>query len=680
MLVAVHLDVASRRSGPIAAIGLAGIVGATTAGLALERSVPTESVGPWDYALLGAFFSLPLVGLLLVWRRPSNAVGWLLAAMGVLAGLYLLAHGWAVYGLRGHPGSLPGGAVAAWLVTWTVVPTIGLLPFIAATFPTGRIDSKWLRPLGVAAAIAVVVAAWAQAVAPDDLDGVSRAVRPIPNPLGVPALRTVASLATAAGVTVVVVFGLAAVGDAVVRYRRSIGTERQQLRWVAWALSVVPLTMAVALTVPHTAVLAGAGQILGLLATSAAIVAAILRYRLYDLGAFVRRTAAYVGLSVAALVAVAAVASLVGVVLTGGRAVPAVVATAVVALALGPARARMQNGIDRLLFGRRHDPFSVLTEIGTRLEASQDPATALREVAVTLTISLHVPYAGFDVHAAGLEGFRVDVGSPPDRQTRVPLVHEHESLGDLVVGHRSFDEDFTSAELQLLADLGRQAATVLHAMTVTAALRRARTALVDGREEERRRLRRDLHDGVGPTLAATMLQLDALDDLIASSPTDAGELVEKLKEQVRSMVSDVRRAAHDLRPPALDELGVVEALREHIATITAAGSAPRFHLVAPDPFGPLPAAVEVAAYRIASEAITNVVRHAHATQCTVELQIDNGVNVRVVDDGIGIEAATASGVGLISMRERAGELGGTLVIEQAQPSGTIVHARLPANR
>lgn len=664
-----------------ATAGLAVMVGSTAAGVALSRA--NANVVAEDQVLLVAFLSLPLVGLFLVWRRPANGVGWLLAATGVLAGLYLLLHGWAIYGLRTEPGSLPFSGAAAWVATWLVVPGIGLLPFVVATFPTGRIERGSLHMLGRAAVVALAVLTAAQAFAPDELDGVAEGVRPIPNPLGVEALRGATSVASRASVLVVVAFTAAAVLDAVRRFLHATGDERQQLRWVAAAAAVIPVTLAVAIfiPIPGSGAVLIVGQATGLLGTAAAIAVAILKYRLYDLGEFLRRTAAYVGLSTAVVAAVVVVAVLVGVLLPGSDEVPAVIAAALVAIALGPLRARLQRGVDRLLFGRRSEPFTVLTEIGSRLNDSVALETTLGVIAEATATALRLPYVAIELHAEGSPRRSAHHGTPPARASTIPLVHRHQPFGELLIGHRSTDEDLTADEWQLLQDVARQTATVVHAMTVTDALQHARQRLVTSREEERRRLRRDLHDGIGPTLAGSMLQLDALTELIDANPTDAIELAAKLQHQLRLVVDDIRRVTHDLRPPALDELGLIAALRAQAGTITGAVDTLHVSLALPHEVASLPAAVEVAVYRIASEALTNVIRHASARHCTLELTLDDDrVELRVADDGVGIPDESTVGVGLVSMRERANELGGTLTIEAIQPSGTSVYAHLPVHR
>lgn len=673
-------SVIQQRSGIAAALALALTFGGMAGGLALEAQGASSSLKLADAGLTAAFLSLPAVGALLVWRRPENAVGWLLAATGAFGGLYVSAHGWAVYALRTRPGALPGGTVAAWVVTWGLVPTFGVLPYLAATFPTGRIERPSLRRLGRIALVALVAVGLAQAFAPDTIDGLDPAVRPIANPLGIDGLRVVLAAITFGGVVVVLAFTLAAIADALARYRRSTGDERRQLRGVALFPALIPAGIAISFVVPDVAVdpLVVTSQLVALIGLSAAIAVAVLRYRLYDLGDYLRRTAAYIALSAAVVIALLTVASVVGVLLPSSGVAPAAIAAAAMALALGPLRARLQRGVDRLLFGQRNAPFAVLTEIGAGLEASVSPISALTGVVDTMATSLHVPYVAIEVDGDEFGVASVRRGEPREPATRLPLVHQHERLGVLVVGHRSADESFTEAELQLLRDLSRQVAVAVHAATATAALQKARLELVRGREEERRRLRRDIHDGLGPTLAGTMLQLDTLRGLIDGKSPGATELANKVKDNLRLLVEDVRRVSHDLRPPALDELGLVGALREQVESLTR-GSGIDVVLDLPESVRPLGAAAEVAVYRITSEALTNLVRHSEARQCSIRLAVGEVLELEICDDGKGVPDGSTAGMGLVSMRDRAAELGGVCTFETVEPSGTRVKARLPVS-
>jgi signal transduction histidine kinase len=260
--------------------------------------------------------------------------------------------------------------------------------------------------------------------------------------------------------------------------------------------------------------------------------------------------------------------------------------------------------------------------------------------------------------------------------TRLPLVHQGEHVGELLVAPREPGEPWNRADRSLLDSLAHQAAAAVHAAQLTNELQHARERLVLAREEERRRLRHDLHDELAPTLAALSLTSARASDRLATDPAVARGLLDQLRNGLRACVGDVRRLAYDLRPPVLDELGLLAAIQERAAQFHSdSGLIVEVH--ASQPLPPLPAAVEVAAYRIALEALMNVVRHSGAHRCVVELSVDQQFELRVTDDGQGVPPESRAGLGLASMRERASELGGTCAIEAAEPHGTRVIARLP---
>jgi signal transduction histidine kinase len=213
-----------------------------------------------------------------------------------------------------------------------------------------------------------------------------------------------------------------------------------------------------------------------------------------------------------------------------------------------------------------------------------------------------------------------------------------------------------------------------YAVQVTRDLQRSRERLVTAREEERRRLRRDLHDGLGPTLASLTLRLDAARNQLRQNPVETDALLIELKSQTQSAIEDIRRLVYNLRPPALDELGLFSAIQEYATNHLRAGLVVRVERNGEIP--KLPAAVEVAAYRIVCEALTNVSKHSRATECDVLLTFNSAVQLEVQDNGFGLPEGMHAGVGMFSMRERAAELGGTFAI-QSLPSGARVTAHLP---
>jgi signal transduction histidine kinase len=259
-----------------------------------------------------------------------------------------------------------------------------------------------------------------------------------------------------------------------------------------------------------------------------------------------------------------------------------------------------------------------------------------------------------------------------------PLVFQREMVGRLLVGQRSTGDQLSPDDERLLANLATQVAPAAHAVALREALDISRAGLVTAREEERRRLRRDLHDGLGPTIAGLTLGLDVA---LAASSGDAGlrEILESLKAESQRAAEDVRRIARGLRPPALDELGLDGALRAEVARVGRGAPGLSVALDVPGSLlEAVPAAVEVAAYRIACEALTNVLRHAGAGCCQIRVDAaGESLRLEVSDDGIGMPDGWRAGVGITAMRERVAELGGDLAIGPGRPRGTRVTAVLP---
>ncbi len=275
-------------------------------------------------------------------------------------------------------------------------------------------------------------------------------------------------------------------------------------------------------------------------------------------------------------------------------------------------------------------------------------------------------------------------GTAAGEPVQLPLIYQGEIVGQLRLSTRSPDEPFTPAEQRLLADIARPIGATAHNVLLTEDLRRlaqdlqrSREALVKSREEERRRLRRDLHDELGPQLASLKLNLDVARNLVERDPQAAETLLLDLRQQCQAAIADIRRLVYDLRPPALDELGLIGAIREYTRQI-ASQDGIQIRLEVPSDLPPLPAAVEVAAYRITLEALTNIVRHSQGTTCLVSIsRSDQMLQMEVCDDGQGLPEDLRPGVGLNSMRERAAELGGACRIEPGSQGGVCVQARLP---
>lgn len=478
----------------------------------------------------------------------------------------------------------------------------------------------------------------------------------------------------------------------VYRYRRvSTPVERQQTKWVVFGLAVVIAGSLPLALVAEGSLLPGFYQAFAgilvdpfFLLLPLSIGIAILHYRLWDIDIVINRTLVYGALTACVIgIYVLAVGYLGALFQARGSLAVSLAATGVVAVLFAPLRAHLQRGVNRLMYGERDDPYAVISRLGERLEATLAPESVLLTIVETVRESLRLPYAAVALKDGEELIVTAESGTLAAGPLRLPLVHQGETNGELILAPRAPGESFSPADRRLLEDLARQAGAAAHTVRLTADLRRSREKLVATREEERRRLRRDLHDGLGPMLGSLTLKLDVAGDLVEEDPATARSLIQGLKTQAQSAVTDIRRLVYALRPPALDDLGLVGAIRETAAQYGANGLRVAVDAPETDSLPPLSAAAEVAAYRIAQEALTNVARHAEAKQCNIRLSVDEASEallLEIADDGRGLPTERGRGVGLSSMRERAEELGGSCVVEPSRAGGTLVRATLPQAR
>ena len=614
----------------------------------------------------------PAVGALIVSRHPRNALGWLFCLIGLSSGLSGLALEYATYALVVRSDSLPGAATAVWLDTWIGTPGFVSLALIPLLFPNGRPPSRRWWPVVWIAAGAIVVGTVSFALMPGPLDRYPS----IDNPFGIEGARGAFELLLSIGALVMGVTLFAGIASLVVRYRRSRDAERQQLRWFIWAAALAPFGLIGNTLFPNLAWLIG-GVSVSLVPLAIGI--AILKYRLYDIDLIINRTLVYGALTASVVGIYVLVVGYLGALLRVENSLSvSLAATGLVAVLFAPLRDRLQRSVNRLMYGERDDPYKVISYLGERLEGTLAPEAVLPTIVQTVREALKLPYAAIALREGEELVIAAEHGSPVNETLRFPLVYHGETVGYLLLAPRAPGEGFSSADRRLLDSLARQAGIAVHAVRLTNDLQRSRERLVSTREEERRRLRRDLHDGLGPMLGSLTLKLDVADDMVEEDPATARALIHDLKTQTQSAVADIRRLVYALRPPALDDLGLVAAIRETAAQYGANGL--RVSVEAPEDLPPLPAAVEVAAYRIAQEAMTNVARHAEANKCVVRLTLDKEtgqLDLEVRDDGRGLSPERGQGVGLSSMRERAEELGGSCVVESSSAGGTRVRATLP---
>jgi signal transduction histidine kinase len=496
---------------------------------------------------------------------------------------------------------------------------------------------------------------------------------------------------------------LGALGSAVhgqiYRYRRvSNWVQQQQTKWVVFGIAMgLALFIIVNIVVVSTTVLVptsasklttlmtGAALMNGaLLLIPLSIGIAMLRYHLFDIDVLINRTLVYGALTA---IVVGTYMFVVGYLSTlfhvGNNLFISILAAGCIAVLFAPLRDRLQRGINRLMYGERDDPYAVLSRLGQRLEGTLAPEAVLPTIVETVKESLKLPYTAITLKQEDAFVVVAASGTPVNEALSLPLVYQNQPVGQLLLGLRAPGESFSSADRRLLDDLAREAGVAVHAVRLTTNLQRmtedlqhSRERLVTTREEERRRLRRDLHDGLGPTLASLVQLLDTARTLVARDPEAAVALLDDLKGRAKMTITDIRRIVYALRPPALDELGLVSAISEHIGHYNQSDGL-YVSIDTPDHLPSLPAAAEVAAYHIALEAVTNVAQHANAQTCHIRLFLEDGLCLEITDDGDGLPADVHMGVGLTSMGERAAELGGEFKIEPGTKHGTRVWARLP---
>ncbi|MFN2254167.1 MAG: histidine kinase [Candidatus Promineifilaceae bacterium] len=471
------------------------------------------------------------------------------------------------------------------------------------------------------------------------------------------------------------------------RYRSATGIARQQIKWIMFGMILAGLGSISYLFIRplHTALgFSSDAYVIGRTLVSSLLFAclpvcitiAIFRYHLWRLDTIINRTLVYGVLTFLTMsLYVLIVGGLGSLLQPQSIGVLAFLAAGLVAVFFQPLRLRLQSAVDHVMYGRRDDPVRLLTDLAHRLESVDRPDQILPTLVETVASALKLPYVAVSLSGEG-DGQRTAAayGTLFGDVLALPLLHQNEEIGRLLVAPRGPGEGLNREEERLLATIAQLSATTLLAVRLSSEIQRSRRQIVTSREEERRRLRRDLHDGIGPLLAGISLQADTGRELVNSDPAETEAILNSIMEQAQSAVSDVRRLVYNLRPPALDELGLVGALEQ---SVQAYQQKLRVKIVRENELPPLPAAVEVAAYRIVQEAINNVVKHAGAKNCTVTLSANDELHLLIEDDGGGLAPLTVPGVGLISMRERASELGGSCMVETLPEGGARVTACLP---
>ncbi|MFI6326444.1 sensor histidine kinase [Nonomuraea sp. NPDC050556] len=643
---------AAVRGVAVAAVLAVVSVCLTVAGLVVQFGLPLAWRPEVPMAAdVPAGLTFPVVGAFLVLQRPRHVLAWLMCWGGLACALNVAGKAGmlqaAASGQMELAGVLRNVGATGWAAGGALLAV--LLPLFA---PDGRLPSRRWLPVSVLAVVVTLVEVVRSLLRPDpSLDGYPYPVV-IANPLAVDfpfseALHQGVFWALQALI-------VSALVSMVLRLRGADPVVRRQIAWPLAAFSAYVVCL-----------LAGPGWWAALVVATAlipvAIAFSVLRYRLFDFDELIGRALVAGGLLAAVGAAYLAVTGAASVFVAGYDHAAGLLAAVATGAFFHPLHVRLRRLVDRAMYGTHGDPRRLTARLADEVRDG-DPVTAL--AAVTEVTRDGLGATGVAVEVLG--GRRAVSGELGDAPRAVPLVWHGEPVGTLLVGPqgaRRFSRDYTE---RLVAAAAPYLSDVAHAVRMSADLQRSRERILTAREEERRRLRRDLHDGLGQALAGMSMSLARAGD----SPGAADRLLGDLREGMNEVAQEVRELVYGLSPPTLEQLGLAGAVR--------ALAGPGVVVETRGDLEGLPAVVETAAYRIAQEALTNAAKHARASWVRVSLRrTAAGLAVRVEDDGVGVPSGAESSVGFASMRERAAELGGSCAILPRAGGGTRVKATLP---
>jgi two-component system NarL family sensor kinase len=640
------------------AVALTEIVIAIAAGIASDRG--------WSFllnhfvvtnAVIGG--SLAIAGWPIAWQRPRNPIGWLLLAGGVCyagsaAAFSLLA--WGSYAGDERPF---WRLIATWAnVSWPWAITC-CVPMILLLFPTGRfLSPRWRWTIPIVALNAILFAA--TSLFPRDNLAASLGV---PAYLVWPRFEAFVWLGPVTEVLGNVVYG-AAVLSLILRYVRGDDRVRRQMLWLLLAVAILLLTW----TVTDLLSIRTPVSLFAIALIPIAIMIAVLRYQLLDIRLVVSRFALYLLLSALVIAGYLGLITLLDRALAGSRtAEQSAVVVLLLAVIFNPVRVWLQRRIDRLFYGSRQDPARAVAEIGTRLGEHDSGSTGLEGALAALCQTLRVPAAAIRVNGTVL----AQIGELSGEPYVAPLRRGTTEVGELLINPRVGERKLPKADQRIVALLTDLLAVAVQATQLAEELAASQADLITAREDERQRLRQDLHDGLGPALTGVMLKAAAARRL-ATEPAKSAELLRELERNIAAAIADVRGLVDQLRPPVLDGRGLVGALQAYVDSVQTPSS-PQLQLSTDGvaDLGQLPESVEVAAYRIATESLSNVLRHAHAESASIALWVeDDHLQIEIADDGM-VRTPWTEGVGLSSMRERTAALGGWISAGPGASGGEV---------
>jgi len=668
----------------------------------LTQETDRAGITVGDLGFLFSFVLFPIVGVLLASRRPGNALGWLMLAIGIFA--FEPISGYGEYAIAT---GRPGGAMAVAIASWTWIPSVGLAgTFLLLLFPDGHLPSPrwrwfaWVVGVGMGV-VAITVTLGSKTLADNGFPHVA-------NPMFIQGIEPVVDVLFVS----IAVIPLGILGSAwslVVRFRRADPTERLQIRWLASAAAIVAVVFAFAMVVSLIAPSAGwaeEGTWIGALQTIAimlfallpiSIGVAVLKYRLYDIDVVIRKAVVAGAIAVFfTAVYVAIVGGIGALVQAHSTAVLSFIAAAIVAALFQPVMRRAGRLADRIVYGKRATPYEVLSEFSERVGetfAADDVLPRMARVVaegvgaqsarvwVERNGRLHVaaswPAEPQVPGAVAFEG--AEIPALPGADAAFPVEHLGELLGALAVSMPPADP-IDEPKAKLVADLAAQAGLVLRNVRLTGELqarleelRAAQKRLVAAQDEARRRLERNIHDGAQQRLVALSVRLRLAQSLVTKDPAETGRMLEQLQAETTETLEDLRDLARGIYPPLLADKGLVAALEAQ-----ARRSLVKVELH-PDGAGRYPQEVEAAVYFSVLEALQNVSKYANAEHADVRLsESDGALRFEVRDDGDGFDAATAGrGTGLQGIADRLAALDGAVEVRSRPGAGTTVAGTIP---